>query len=116
MADVDRDRGSSGTSTRSSVPAGAELLAGSDAGPQAFRLRRNLGLQFHPEADRAVIEAWFADDIDQVVDLVHRPGGSCSPRRIASSRRRAASERTAWSTPSFGVEPTRRLARNENVF
>jgi len=48
------------------VPEGAEELAVSPSGPQAFRLRRNLGLQFHPEADRAVIEAWFADDIDQI--------------------------------------------------
>jgi len=48
------------------VPEGAEELAASPSGPQAFRLRRNLGLQFHPEADREVVEAWFADDIDQV--------------------------------------------------
>jgi GMP synthase-like glutamine amidotransferase len=48
------------------VPAGAEELAESPSGPQAFRLRRNLGLQFHPEADRAVIESWYEDDIDQI--------------------------------------------------
>lgn len=51
---------------RFEVPEGAEQLAESDAGPQAFRLRRNLGLQFHPEADRSVIEAWFEDDLDQI--------------------------------------------------
>lgn len=51
------------------VPEGAEQLADSPAGPQAFRLRRNLGLQFHPEADRSVIESWFADDIDQIEAL-----------------------------------------------
>ena len=51
------------------VPAGAELLASSPVGPQAFRLRRNLALQFHPEADRGVIEAWFDDDIDQIAEL-----------------------------------------------
>jgi GMP synthase-like glutamine amidotransferase len=44
------------------VPPGATELARSAAGPQAFRLRRNLGLQFHPEADRAVLEAWIVDD------------------------------------------------------
>jgi GMP synthase-like glutamine amidotransferase len=48
------------------VPEGADELAASPSGPQAFRLRRNLALQFHPEADRDVIEAWFADDIDQI--------------------------------------------------
>lgn len=49
-----------------SVPDGAVALARSPAGPQAFRLRRNLGLQFHPEADRAVLEAWMDDDLDQL--------------------------------------------------
>jgi len=51
---------------RFTVPEGARELAVSDSGPQAFRLRRNLALQFHPEADRVVIEGWFADDLDQV--------------------------------------------------
>jgi GMP synthase-like glutamine amidotransferase len=51
------------------VPAGADLLASSPVGPQAFRLRANLATQFHPEADRGVIEAWFDDDIDQIAEL-----------------------------------------------
>ncbi len=54
---------------RFEVPPGATELAVSPAGPQAFRLRHNLGLQFHPEADRAVIESWFGDDIDQIVEV-----------------------------------------------
>ena len=49
-----------------SVPDGARELARSVAGPQAFRLRANLGLQFHPEADRPVLEAWLTDDLDQL--------------------------------------------------
>lgn len=49
------------------VPEGATELARSPAGPQAFLLRRNVGLQFHPEADRSVLEAWLADDLDQLV-------------------------------------------------
>lgn len=49
-----------------SVPDGARELARSVAGPQAFRLRANLGLQFHPEADRSVLEAWLTDDLDQL--------------------------------------------------
>lgn len=51
------------------VPEGAEELARSAAGPQAFRLRRNLGLQFHPEADRAVLEGWMGDDLDQLTAI-----------------------------------------------
>jgi len=45
------------------VPDGAELLAVSDAGPQAFTLRRNLALQFHPEVTVAMIDNWL--DLDR---------------------------------------------------
>jgi GMP synthase-like glutamine amidotransferase len=48
------------------VPSGGTELARSRSGAQAFRLRRNLGLQFHPEAHRAVLEAWLTDDLDQL--------------------------------------------------
>lgn len=58
---------------RFTVPDGAEELAVSDAGPQAFQLRRNLALQFHPEADRQVLEGWFADDADQLVAVGVEP-------------------------------------------
>lgn len=48
------------------VPVGGVELARSPAGVQAVRLRRNLALQFHPEADRAVLEAWLTEDRDQL--------------------------------------------------
>jgi GMP synthase-like glutamine amidotransferase len=47
---------------RFSVPHGAELLARSSASPQVFRLRRNVGLQFHPELDRPLLELWMVND------------------------------------------------------
>lgn len=47
-------------------PPGSELLATSPAGAQAFRLRRNLALQFHPEVDSAVLEEWMITDRDQL--------------------------------------------------
>ena len=73
------------------VPEGATHLADSPAGPQAFRLRRNLGLQFHPEADRGVIEAWFEDDIDQIEALGADPEALLAEadRQHAASRSRA---------------------------
>lgn len=49
-------------------PADATLLATSPAGAQAFRLRRNLALQFHPEVDTAVLEEWMITDRDQLRD------------------------------------------------
>ncbi len=39
-------------------PAGAAELARSSAGTAAFRVGRNLGLQFHPEATPAIADQW----------------------------------------------------------
>ena len=42
------------------APEGAEVLARSDGTIQAFRLRRALGVQFHPETVEAGLSAWIA--------------------------------------------------------
>ena len=39
-------------------PAGATVLAESDAGPQAYLVGRSLGVQFHPEVTPAIMEDW----------------------------------------------------------
>lgn len=44
---------------RSEPPPGAEVLASDASCVQAFRLRRNLGVQFHPEVDRAHVAFWL---------------------------------------------------------
>ena len=44
---------------RFEAPAGSDILAQDSVGIQAFRLRRNLGLQFHPEVTRAHLKAWL---------------------------------------------------------
>lgn len=44
---------------RFSVPPDALELARGVHGPQAFRLRRNLGLQFHPEIDATRVASWI---------------------------------------------------------
>lgn len=46
-------------SDRFSVPRDAVEVARGPLGPQAFRLRRNLGLQFHPEVDEARVASWI---------------------------------------------------------
>jgi len=44
------------------IPEGGVLLAtGTDCHNQALRFRRSYGLQFHLEADRALLEQWFAE-------------------------------------------------------
>lgn len=40
------------------VPEGAVEVARNPVGPQAFRLRRNLGLQFHPEVTADIVASW----------------------------------------------------------
>lgn len=72
------------------LPPGAELLASSPVGPQAFRLRANLATQFHPEVDRAVVAGWFVDDMEQIVDLGVDPDAllaECNHHRAAARAR-----------------------------
>jgi len=73
------------------VPPGAKELAHSPAGPQAFLLRNNLAVQFHPEVNRAVLEEWFVDDLDQLVDVGVDPEVLLlqADRQAAASRKRA---------------------------
>jgi GMP synthase-like glutamine amidotransferase len=40
------------------VPPGAEEIARSAVGPQAWRLRKNFATQFHPEATESVVARW----------------------------------------------------------
>ena len=40
------------------LPSNAELLAHNRLGPQAFRLGRHLGVQFHPEATAETLAGW----------------------------------------------------------
>lgn len=40
-------------------PPGAEVLATNDVAPQAFVLRRNLAVQFHPELTSASLQGWL---------------------------------------------------------
>lgn len=44
------------------VPPGGLELACSPAGTAAFRHGRHLGLQFHPEADAALVDVWARSD------------------------------------------------------
>jgi GMP synthase-like glutamine amidotransferase len=66
------------------VPPGAVELAASAAGPQAFRLgERAWGVQFHPEARREQVLAWWRDETDL-------------PRPLAVLERELADGIEAW--------------------
>lgn len=61
------------------LPAGARVLAQNRLGPQAFRLGRHLGIQFHPEATPRTVTAWAA-----------RAGGRVDPHELLSTTERDA--------------------------
>jgi GMP synthase-like glutamine amidotransferase len=68
------------------TPPGATELARSATGPQAFRLGRSLGLQFHPELDPGLLELWMLDDRQQLVDA------GIDPDRLLADTERLAVE------------------------
>ena len=51
---------------RFTVPDGATEIARNANGPQAFRRGRSLGLQFHPEVDRALLAEWLVIGGDEL--------------------------------------------------
>jgi GMP synthase-like glutamine amidotransferase len=59
---------------RVDLPPGAIELARNEVCPQAFRLRRNLGLQFHPEVDEANVREWIELGGDAAVAAVEAVG------------------------------------------
>ena len=75
-------------------PPGFEALAQTPTCPAAAMgnaLRRIYGLQFHPEADRAVLEGWMGDDADQLVaaGIDPEPLLAEADRQRPDARRRA---------------------------
>ena len=75
------------------VPPGAELLATSPVGPQAFRCGRHLGVQFHPESTVEIVREWAVVDRERL----DRLGLGDGERRLAAGERRvAAAARAAF--------------------
>jgi GMP synthase-like glutamine amidotransferase len=50
------------------VPPGAQELARSSAGPQAYSAGAAVGVQFHPEVDEAIVDAWLEWGRSQLVE------------------------------------------------
>jgi GMP synthase-like glutamine amidotransferase len=69
------------------APPGAVELARSASGLQAFRVRRSVGLQFHPEVTPAIVDDWLLGARDAVADS--RPVRAETRERASEARRRA---------------------------
>ncbi|HYF44808.1 MAG TPA: type 1 glutamine amidotransferase [Acidimicrobiales bacterium] len=52
------------------VPDGVEVLARNDAGTQAFRAGRSLGVQFHPELTVPILEGWLVAATEDELQLL----------------------------------------------
>jgi GMP synthase-like glutamine amidotransferase len=77
---------------RFTVPPGAVELARRETSPQAFALGPHLGLQFHPEATAAIVDAWV--DLDPEFDAygieraaVGTPGEQTEAAAATNARR-----------------------------
>jgi GMP synthase (glutamine-hydrolysing) len=65
------------------LPPRAELLAHDRVGPQAFRVRRHLGVQFHPEVTPEIVGEWIASshevlDVQGIMEATGRDFGVAS--------------------------------------
>jgi GMP synthase (glutamine-hydrolysing) len=70
------------------LPPGAVLLADGPVGPQAYMIRRSLGVQFHPEVTPEIVADWVAGSRD---DLERE--GVDGDRRAAEARERDGDNR-----------------------
>lgn len=88
------------------LPPGATLLADSPGGPQAFLVKRSLGVQFHPEVTPQIMDDWvraYRHELDaEGVD----PDGLLreTRERSASNRERAWRLFDGWLARVAGLE------------
>ena len=92
-------------------PGGVELLSRAGEGGEAFRWRDNAwGIQFHPEADAAALDGWYADvdwlreaGVEETAareaDRVHLPGQRATAEEIFGGFARYVITRTAAARP-----------------
>lgn len=77
------------------LPPGAELVADSEVGPQAYVLGKSLGLQFHPEVTPEIMDAWvkaYRHELD---------GDGVDPDALLAETHRVAAEVRKHSAQLF---------------
>lgn len=74
-------------SDRFELPEGATELARNEVSSQAFRLRRNLGLQFHPEVDATILGSWFEMSGDDGAAALRAASGQDVETLLETARR-----------------------------
>lgn len=77
---------------RFTPPGDAEVIADSDAGPQAFALNHAIGLQFHPEVTAEIVGMWAAESREELTRHRVDPDALVRETRAHEPQSRAA----AW--------------------
>ena len=90
-----------------SAPVGFDTLAFNDAGVQAIRRGRSLGVQFHPEANEAIVTRWMEGEGAAELAAV-----GLSPQKLLDDTRRevlrtegATAEVVRWFLETVGQSP-----------
>jgi GMP synthase-like glutamine amidotransferase len=89
------------------VPPGAEVVAESDAGPQAFVAGRSLGLQFHPEVTPQIMDDWVREYRHELDDEGVDPDALLEE----TGRRATESRETSWRLLERFWDTVARLGR-----
>jgi GMP synthase (glutamine-hydrolysing) len=74
-------------------PAGAQVLARSPAGVQAYQYGRHLGVQFHPEVSPDILSDWIAGSTQRLDDIGVDADGFLRETRRRAPQARAAAHR-----------------------
>jgi GMP synthase (glutamine-hydrolysing) len=90
------------------TPPGAEELARSAAGAQAFALGPHLGLQFHPEVTPAIVAGWVQAGGRQLAEqaIDERALASETARNAPAAREAAFALFDAWAARPGGILAT----------
>lgn len=97
-----------------SAPNGFDVLAINDAGVQAIRRGRSLGVQFHPEANEAVVTKWMeGDGVAELAALGISPSALLEETRREVSRSTVATrELIEWFLENVAQGPTAHRSGN----
>jgi GMP synthase-like glutamine amidotransferase len=85
------------------APPGADVLAQTAVGPQAYLVGRSLGLQFHPEVTPEIVQGWMRGSERQLKAVGVDPKALIDETRRRSGEARRATWRLLSSFRDFIV-------------
>ncbi len=100
-----------------SAPAGAQVLALSDAGPQAMQMGRSFATQFHPEANEAIVSRWMGGEGAAELAAIDLMPSTLIERTRSEVERSgpAAGQVVDWFLNTVAVGPLSPAGKSRNV-